>query len=504
MVDEDVPLLSVRGITKRFAGVTALECVDLAFQAGEVTAVIGENGAGKSTLMKILAGIETPDEGDILLRDRSIELSTPARALQLGISLIHQELVLCEGMDVAANLFLGREPRAFGFLRHGAMRKQATRLLQGIGARFTSTTALAALSVGERQMVEIAKALSTRARVVMMDEPSAALSAHETRKLYELVRNLRSQGVAVVYISHRLGEVRELADRVIVLKDGRVSGTLERHEIDHDRMVNLMVGREFVAAVRQHVEHEPDRAVLLEARRLTTRAHPRHALDFSIRRGEIVGIAGLVGSGRTELLRTLFGIDPATSGKLLLNGRETRLRSPRHAIRQGLALVPEDRKEQGLFLDLAIEENVGLPSLGRRSLLGFVRGKRERALARDAMRSLRIATTDERKHAGSLSGGNQQKVVLAKWLALHPTILLLDEPTRGIDVGARAEIFDRLWQLARDGTTIVFVSSEMEEVLTLPDRVLVMHEGRIQGELERAQLSEENVMQLATGKSLTA
>jgi len=498
MSDTPPALLEARGLVKRFPGVRALDGVGLAVGSGETVAVVGENGAGKSTLMKILAGVLSPDAGEIRVDGRPVTVGSVRAAERLGIALIHQELNLCDNLDVAANVFLGREPRRRGLMDVGRMEDEAERFLQAVGLDVSPRTLLGRLAIGHQQMVEIAKALSTGARLIIMDEPTSSLSQRETEHLFRVIRDLRSRGVAIVYISHRLGEVSEVADRVVVLRDGRNSGELGRGEIDHARMVRLMIGRE----LSQLYPHEP-RAPgpeALEVSGLRTAAHPGHAVSFTVRAGEIVGVAGLVGAGRTELLGALFGVERARGGSVRVGGRAVDFRRPLDAIRAGMAMVPEDRKQQGLLLEMGVRENVSLASLWRRRLAwGFLDRAGERALAEEMIAQLRIKTPHDRQLVQFLSGGNQQKVVLGKWLALQPKVLLLDEPTRGVDVGAKQEIYRLMDDLAGRGVAILFASSELEEILGMSDRALVMHQGRIAGELPREKLSEESVMLLATG-----
>ena len=500
-----VPILQMRGVEKRFGGVRALKGVDFEISAGEVVALAGENGAGKSTLMKILGGVYQPDAGEILINDEPVAIHSVADATRYGISFIHQELNVLDNLDVAANVFLGREPLRWGVLRiidRKRMHREASVYLKRLGLEVPTETLVSRLSIARQQMVEIAKALSLNARILIMDEPTSSLSQRETAQLYRVIRDLRASGVSIVYISHRLGEVKELADRVVVLRDGENAGELQRSEINHDAMVKLMVGRELGRHDRSsHGEGE----VILEVRGLRTPAHPRDPLDFALRPGEIVGVAGLVGAGRTELLRVLFGIDRAVAGEVRLAGHPLRLASPRDAIRAGLALVPEDRKQQGVILEMAVRANISLASLRRDALAWlFLDRRREAELAQEMSRRLNVRTPNLEQFVQHLSGGNQQKVALAKWLALQPRVLLLDEPTRGIDVGAKQEIYRLMEELAGRGAAILFVSSEMEEVLRMSDRALVMHEGRIAGELSRAELSEEAVMRLATGRTKEA
>jgi len=491
------PLIEARSLGKRFPGVRALHRVNFTLGRGEVLAVIGENGAGKSTLMKVLSGVTEPDEGEIRVEGQPVRIGSVRAAEQLGIALIHQELNLADNLDVAANLFLGREPRRGKFfIDRKRLESDSVRALAEVGLNCGPRCLVNTLSLGRQQLVEIAKALSTNARVLIMDEPTSSLSQHETEQLYRVVRGLRARGVSIVYISHRLGEVRELADRVMVLRDGQNAGELAREQIEHQAMVRLMVGRDLGRHARASFGRgEP----LLEAENLTTPSHPDSLLNFSLRPGEIVGVAGLIGAGRTELLQVLFGLDPVAGGEVRMNGRPLKLSSPRDAIQAGIALVPEDRKQQGVILEMAVRENTSLASLRRDSSGGFLRRGQEIAMADRMIRQLRVKTPAATQHVQYLSGGNQQKVVLAKWLALEPRLLLLDEPTRGIDVGAKQEIYQMMEELAERGVTILFVSSEMEEVLRMSDRALVMHEGRIAGELTRDQLTEEAVMTLATG-----
>ncbi len=491
-------LLEARGLTKTFPGVRALQGVDLSVERGEVLAVIGENGAGKSTLMKILAGVERPDGGEIRIEGRAVTIDSVETALRHGIALIHQELNLADNLDVAANIFLGRERRFFGFLRRRPMEERAVEYLAKVGLECKPTTLVRDLPIGQQQLVEIAKALSVDARLLIMDEPTSSLSRHETDKLFAVIRDLKDRGVSVVYISHRLGEVKEIADRVCVLRDGCNSGAIEKGDIDHSRMIQLMVGRE-LSSFYAHTPHQAKWCVL-EVRKLRTAAHPRHDLSFRLHEGEIVGVAGLVGAGRTELLQTLFGISRPLAGEILVNDRKVELHSPFEAIAAGLALVPEDRKQHGLILEFPVRENLSLPWLFRDQRWKFVRKRQERRLAADTIERLHIRTPGDRQVVQFLSGGNQQKVVLGKWLSLAPKVLLMDEPTRGVDIGAKAEIYQLMERLVRNGVAILFASSEMEEILAMSDRALVMHEGRIAGELARAELSENAVMRLATGE----
>ena len=491
------PLLEVRGITKRFPGVVALNNVSIAVRAGEVLAVIGENGAGKSTLMKILAGVQAPDEGQLILEGKPIVLPDCRTAMDHGIVLIHQELNLADNLSVAANISLGREPRtSLGFIDHRAVTEEAVQCLAQVGLDVDPATTVSTLPVGKQQLVEIAKALSIKARVLIMDEPTSSLSSGEAERLFEVVKELRSRGVSIVYISHRLGEVKELADRVEVFRDGANAGQLDRDEISHDRMVQMMVGRD----VSQFYSREPHPVgdVVLETVDLVTPTWPEEKINLKIHAGEIVGIAGLVGAGRTELLQVLFGVDPAVSGTVKVQGESVSFQEPRDAIQKSIALVPEDRKQHGLVLEMPVRRNIGLAGLRRHQRIGMLNHGQEQADTEEMIQRLRIRTPSADQIVRLLSGGNQQKVVLGKWLALSPKLLLLDEPTRGIDVGAKQEIYTLMDSLAGDGVAILFVSSEMEEIIGMSDRVYVMHEGAISGELARQQATEESIMRLAT------
>jgi ribose transport system ATP-binding protein len=488
--------LEVERVSKAFPGVKALSGVSLRVMPGEVVSVVGENGAGKSTLMKILAGVHAPDSGVLRVSGEAVQFRSVRDAMDHGIALIHQELNLADNLEIGANIFLGREPLRRGLIDNAAINAEAFRLLQRIGLNVPPTALVRSLSTGQQQMVEIAKALSINARVLIMDEPTSSLSAGESERLFAVIRDLRAQGVSILYISHRLAEVQDLSDRVVVLRDGENAGELQRGEVSHESLVRLMVGRE-ISRFFARTPHHPG-ATVLEVRDLRTSVWPRHSNSFAVRSGEVVGIAGLVGAGRTELLRTLFGVDRPLSGEIRVGGSRVQLDSPADAIGAGMALVPEDRKQQGVLLDLSIRRNISLASVHRHARLGWLNRQVERLQSEEMSRRLRIRAPNDLSRTGNLSGGNQQKVVLGKWLALRPRVLLLDEPTRGIDVGAKQEIYQLMDELAGQGLAVLFVSSELEEVIGMSDRVLVMHEGRITGELLREQLSEEAIMHLAT------
>ena len=493
-------LLELRSVTKTYPGVTALDDVSVSLGRGEILGLIGENGAGKSTLMKILGGIVAPTRGEIVLdgvaRDR---LTVPA-ATAAGIAFVHQELNLFENLSVAANVYIGREPRFGGPLRlidTRALNEKVAPLLRRLGLEIHPSDPLSGLSIAQCQMVEIAKALSLDARVIIMDEPTSSLTLKETDRLLEVMAALREEGVSIIYISHRLDEVRTCADRVVALRDGRRVGELTGDGITHDAMIRLMIGRDLKAVYIPPKTTPRESGVVID--RLVTPAHPGKEISFEFRRGEIVGLAGLIGSGRTELAHAIFGVEPATSGRVLLDGEPVGARVAGDAIAKGVYLVPEDRKHAGLLLDLPIDQNITLADLWRYARRGIPDRAAETRAAEAQCASLSIKTPSTATHAVNLSGGNQQKVVLGKWLSMRPNAVIFDEPTRGIDVGAKSEIYAIMRGLADAGVAILMISSDMEEVIGVSDRIAVMHEGRISGFLERPDFTEHNVMLLAVG-----
>jgi len=495
------PVLQMRGVEKRFGGVRALKGVDFEIRAGEVVALAGENGAGKSTLMKILGGVYQPDAGEILIDDQPVAIHSVADATRHGISFIHQELNVLDNLDVAANVFLGREPLRWGILRlidRKRMHQEASVYLKRLGLEVPTDTLVSRLSIARQQMVEIAKALSLNARILIMDEPTSSLTLTETARLLEVVNELRAQGVAVIYISHRLNEIEQIADRVVVLRDGANVGALAREEITHEQMVKMMVGRDLEKFYQQPQTQKVPGYFEIEA--LKTSRYPTQNVSFGVGRGEIVGLAGLVGAGRTEVAQALFGIDGVIEAKVKLDQHELQIRSPQDAIKYGIYLVPEDRRNAGLIIEIPIRENVTLPSLERYARAGLIAFDRERTFATDVCRKMNVKAPSVEERVINLSGGNQQKVVLAKWLSLEPKVLIFDEPTRGVDVGAKAEIYALMRELAENGVAILMISSDMEEVLHISDRVAVMHEGMLTGILERSECAEENIMRLAVGK----
>ena len=484
-------LLRMTGIDKRFPGVKALDDVSLEVVEGEVHGLLGENGAGKSTLLKILSGALTPDAGAIEFAGRDVTLPDPQSAQRLGIVTIYQEFNLIPSMTVEENLFLGREPVTGPFVSWPAMRRATRALARRYGLDLPASREVRDLSVAQQQMVEIARALSMRSRLIVMDEPTSALSGTETHRLFAIVRDLRREGISTIFVTHRLQEVLEICDRVTVLRDGRLSGKADAAGLTIDRIIRMMVGRSANELFKPLPPRTPGDVILkvtgLSRKGAVTdpRAVVLDDVSFTVRRGEIMGIAGLVGSGRTELARCLYGADPRTAGEVEVEGKPLSIRSPEHAIAAGIGLVPEDRKQQALFLDLAVRENLTIAALGKLLRWGFVRRGAERELVERFRKSLNIRMSGPEQTVKNLSGGNQQKVVLARWLALGPRILIVDEPTRGIDVGAKAEVHQLLHEMARSGIAILAISSELAELLAISDRILAMRVGRIAGSLSR-------------------
>jgi ribose transport system ATP-binding protein len=486
----------MRRVSKQFPGVRALEDVDFEVLPGEVHALVGENGAGKSTLMKILSGALQQDGGDTLIDGRPAQITSPHRAQELGIAMIYQEFNLVPYLSVAENIFLGREPKKSRFfLDWRKMYERAGGALGRLGVALDLRQSVRSLSVAQRQMVEIAKALSANARLIVMDEPSATLTEHELERLFQLVHSLKQQGVSVVYISHRLEEIFEVADRVTVLRDGKLIGTFPVHQVDRQDIIRMMVGREIEQ--RTPKKKAPIGEEILRVEGLS--GGPVKDVSLNVRRGEVVGLTGLVGSGRTELARLIFGADAKTSGAIYLEGKPVQIRSPREAIRRGIGFVTEDRKEQGLVLGLAVRENVTLANLHLVAFWGIIRRDMERAAVKQSIEALRIRTPSMEQLVRNLSGGNQQKVVLAKWLFTRSRILLFDEPTRGIDVGAKVEIYHLMNDLAARGVGMLMITSELPEALSMSDRIVVMHAGRVAVELKPEEATPEKIMFYATG-----
>jgi ribose transport system ATP-binding protein len=492
------PLIEMRGISKYYPGVVALDNIDFSVEPGEVHALVGENGAGKSTLMKILAGAERASRGEILLDGHPVAIDSPQRAMDLGINIIYQEFNLVPHLSAAENIFLGREPTGPipGWVNFRHVYGESQRLMESLGMRLDVRSEVRTLSVAQQQMVEIAKATSRQSRLIVMDEPSATLTDHELANLFALIRSLRERGVTVIYISHRLEEIFEIADRVTVFRDGRRIATRPIGEVNREEIIRMMVGRELKESIPKQTA--PVGEVALEVRGLT-RAGAFQDISFSVRKGEVVGLGGLVGAGRTEVARAIFGADAVDAGEILLDGRPVSIHSPRDAIRLGIGLVPEDRKLLGLVLGMAVRENVTLANLEAVAPGGFIQPRREREAAQKYIQDLMIRTPSGEQTVRNLSGGNQQKVVLAKWLFTDSRLLIFDEPTRGIDVGSKVEIYQLMNALTAQGVGILMITSELPELLGMSDRILVMHEGRLAGELPRAEATQERVMHLATG-----
>ena len=490
-------LLNMHGIQKYFPGVHALDNAHLELKAGEVMALIGENGAGKSTLMKILTGIYTKDDGVIELYGKPTEITSPHHAQQLGISIVHQELNLMQDLTVAENIFVGREPSKGPFLNQREQNRMADDLLQSLHLNISAKTAVKRLTVAKQQMVEIAKALSfNNTRILIMDEPSAALTTSESEDLFKFIRRLKATGVGVIYISHRMDELKEITDRITVMRDGQYVDTVSTAETTIDQVVQMMVGRVIYEEPKSRSNVPGDAPVVLEAEGLVS-ADVKN-VSFKLRKGEILGFAGLMGAGRTETMRLICGADRREAGTIRINGREARIRTPRDAVAAGIGYLSEDRKRYGLCLGLSVADNTAMPSLESLSGPVFVRDGAVEKQTREFIEKIKIKTPSSQTLVRTLSGGNQQKVVIAKWLLRDCDILIFDEPTRGIDVGAKSEIYKLMNQLAAAGKSIIMISSELPELLRMSDRVMVMCEGRITGELDIAEATQERIMLHAT------
>jgi ribose transport system ATP-binding protein len=499
-------ILEAVNITKTFPGVTALNDVSLKIFRGEVNAVVGENGAGKSTLMNVFSGVYSDYEGSILINGEEIRFSNPKQAREKGISIIHQELNLIPDLSIAENIFLGREfTNRFGFLDYKKMYAETERLLVALELDVSPKTKTNRLKVGQQQIVEIAKALSFESKIIIMDEPTSAISKHETEVLFRLIDALKRKGVAIVYITHKLEELEKIAENIIVLRDGRFIHSCPLKEISGNEIIRMMVGREirdFFVRDRSETGKEILRVEKLSLRDpFSPDGYVLRNISFSLRQGEVLGIFGLMGAGRTELLESIFGLHPRqVEGEIFIDRKKTLLDNPSKGKRVGLAMVPEDRKLDGLVLQMTVSESISLASIEKVENYGFINHIREKKQAGDYIHELQIKTSSSQQVVGKLSGGNQQKVVIAKWLATSPRILLLDEPTRGIDVNAKNEIYKLIGKLAREGIGIIMVSSELPEILAMSDRILVMSEGRITAEFSQKQATEENIMQAALPK----
>ena len=485
------------GITRRFPGVVALDDVSFEVAAGACHAVCGENGAGKSTLGKILAGIQRPDAGRIFLEGREVSFASPREAHEAGVAMVHQELAFCENMTVAENLCLGQLPSRWSFVNRSALRRRAAEMLSAVGASIDPTRQMNALSVAEQQLVQIAAAVGSGARVIVFDEPTSSLSEGEAERLYTLLARLREQGVTVLYVSHRMPEIFRLCGSVTVLRDGRHVSTQPIDSVDEGELVRLMIGRRLEQYYPEHVQVTP-REELLRVERLS-RPGRFHDISFSLRAGEVLGFAGLVGAGRSELAQAIFGLDRDVTGEIRVRGQRVKIRNPRDAMALGIGFVPEDRKRQGLVLPMRARENTTLPTLESLARLGWVRASAERELAQSYIDRLRVRTHSMDATTAGLSGGNQQKLVIAKWLAAKSDILMLDEPTRGVDVGAKAEIHAWIDRLASQGAAILLISSELPELINLSTRLIVLRAGRIVGEVKRAEATQDGLLRLMAG-----
>lgn len=494
---DTAPLLVMKGITKSFPGVKALQNVDFSLEAGEIHFLLGENGAGKSTLMKVLSGVYQQDQGEIWINGSAVDLGSPRKAGLHGVGIIHQEMNLVPELTVWENIYLGKEiTDYFGFLKASVMKEQTAELLARLGSGISPEATVSGLSIGEQQMVEIAKALSYETKILIMDEPTAALTERETQSLFEIIRQLAAGGVGIIYISHRMEELFLLSQRVTVLRDGTYVGTVETQTTSFEQLIKMMVGRDMTARFPKEAAVLGREVLRVEG---LSRQNELEDISFSVRAGEILGIAGLMGAGRTEVARAIFGADPIDKGDIFVNGEKCMIQSPEDAIRAGIGFITEDRKHQGLVLGMSVGENMSLASLASFSEKGFIQADSEEKMIVDHIEKLHIRTPGVSQLVKNLSGGNQQKVVIAKWLATFPKVLIMDEPTRGVDVGAKAEIYNIMNMLTAAGVGIVMISSELPEVLGMSDSVLIMNRGRITGKMTIEEATQENVMAYAAG-----
>ncbi len=487
-------LLELKHITKKFSGVTALSDVSMEIGKGEILTLVGENGAGKSTLIKVITGAHEPTEGEFWFEGNKIEHNTPSLAKQMGIGVIYQELNLMPQLTVVENLFFGKELKKGIVLDNDRMKKQCVELIQDLGISIDPDARVSSLSIAEQQIVEIAKAVSEDIKFLIMDEPTAPLTTNEIEKMFEIIEKLQRKGIAILYISHRLEEVFKIADRVCVLRDGRHIITLPISEVDRESLIKYMVGRELGQTYPKREKEIGE--IMFEIRHISN--NRVHDCSLKVHRGEIVGLAGLVGAGRTELARAIFGADAIKEGQIYLDGKELFIKNPQDAIRYGIGLITEDRKNQGLLLNKGIDFNTVYASMNKISPWGVINKIKEKELAQDYINAMEIKAWSAKQPTGTLSGGNQQKVVLAKWLATNSRVLIFDEPTRGIDVGAKAEIYQLMRNLADEGKAIIMISSEMPELIGMSDRILVMRDGLIVGELSNEEVTQEQILEFAT------
>lgn len=486
--------LQMQGISKRFPGVLALDKIDFSVELGKVTALVGENGAGKSTLIKILAGIYKQDSGKILIEGEEAEIENPLDATRRGISIIHQELNVLDNLSITENVYVGRELRKGLFVDQKTCKRETRKFLDSVGmANIDTDTMVRYLSTAQKQMVEIIRSISWQSKIVVMDEPTSSLTQKETDILFNIIRNLKEQHIGIVYISHRMEEIIGLADDAIVLRDGKLVGILDKNDISRDKIISMMVGRKLSELYPKYDSDIGD--VVLEVKDLN-QGFIRN-ISFQVRTGEILGFSGLVGAGRSEVMRMIFGISRKDSGQILINGKEVDIRHPSDAIKLGIGMVPEDRKTQALIMSLAVRKNISLAILDRLKSRLFFDNNKEINVSSEYVKTLDIITPSVEQMVKFLSGGNQQKVVIAKWMAAKPHVLIMDEPTRGIDVGAKQDIHELISKMAQSGVAVILISSEMPEVLGMSDRIIVMHEGRIKGELSRQEASQEKIIGLA-------
>lgn len=491
-------LLEMNHISKSFPGVKALSDVSLDLHQGEVLALVGENGAGKSTLMKILTGIYSKDEGEILYNGTPLEISSTKEAQELGISMIHQELNLMKDLTVAENIYIGREPKGLFnfFIKDNALNKMTKKLFESLDLDLDAKTKVKSLTIAKQQMVEIAKALSFDSKILIMDEPTTALTDHEIDVLFEIIEQLKKEGVGIIYISHRMDELKRISDRILIMRDGKYVNTLPTKETKISEVINLMVGREIFieskpAAVGQ------DKEIVLELKNVRSSSHIRD-ISFELKKGEILGFAGLMGAGRTEVANAIFGVDRIKSGEMYLKGKKVSITSPEKAVKHGIGYLSEDRKQLGLVVDLDVKTNVAMSYMNNFQKFGFIQKNKEKTVAEDYVKRLNVKTPSVNQKIKFLSGGNQQKVIIAKWLLRDCDVLIFDEPTKGIDVGAKGEIYKLLDELADEGKSIIMISSELPEVLRMSHRIVVMSEGKITGVLNSEEASQEKIMELAT------
>ncbi len=494
-MEKTQPVISMRGIHKTFGGVQALKDVGFDIYAGEVHALFGENGAGKSTLIKIITGVYQPDSGEILLDGKPVQFANPRDAQSAAIAAIYQEPNLFPDLDIAENIYVGRQPKKAGRIDWAQMYKDAEALLESLGLRLDVRTKARSLSVAQQQMVEIARALSLNARVLIMDEPTSSLTLSEVEDLFAIARRLKDQGTALVFISHRLDELFMLADQVTILRDGNYIGTRMINNVTRDELIQMMVGRSLDSLYPK--EDVKIGEVVFEVKSLSIPGRFEN-ISFDVRAGEILGVYGLVGAGRTDIARAIFGTEPAISGQIIINGQPVTIRSPQQAMALGIAYVPEDRKTHGLILPMSISSNVTMSILHQFATATWINNRWENAAAQELAEQLNVKAASIWQKAQELSGGNQQKVVLSKWLATKPRILILDEPTRGVDVGAKSELHQILGQLAAEGVAIIMISSELPEILGMSDRILVIREGQLGGQFDREEATQEKLMHVIT------